>query len=163
MPSHNSTITDIQIPNSLIIPQIIDLLNNGHTVTIKLKGTSMRPFLENNRDKAVLEKAVPGRLKVGDPVLAEVRDKVYVLHRIIKIDGNAVTLQGDGNLSVEHCHINDIHGIATGFYRKKHNYLDKTDGLKWKAYSFIWMKLHPVRRYLLAIHRRLLLHAPFGL
>lgn len=157
MPSYNSTITDIQVPNSLIIPQIIDLLNNGHTVTIKLKGTSMRPFLENNRDKAILEKAVPCRLKVGDPVLAEARDKVYVLHRIIKIDGQAVTLQGDGNLSVEHCHINDIHGIATGFYRKKHTCLDKTDGLKWKAYSFIWMKLSPLRRYLLAIHRRWLL------
>lgn len=154
MPSDNSTITSIQIPNSLIIPQIIDLLNNGHTVTINLKGISMRPFLENNRDKAVLKKADADCLKVSDAVLAEIRNKTYVLHRIIKIEGQNVTLQGDGNLSVEHCHINDIHGIATGFYRKNHTYLDRTGGLKWKAYSFVWMKLSPIRRYLLAIHRR---------
>lgn len=116
----------------------------------------MRPFLEDNRDKAILKKADPESLKVGDAVLAKVKNRVYVLHRIIKIEGEAITLQGDGNLFVEHCHINEVYGIALGFYRKNHPYLDKTTGLKWKAYSFIWMKLRPLRRYLLAIHRRCL-------
>lgn len=155
MPSNNSKITNIQIPNSVIIPQIIDLLNEGHTITIKLKGISMRPFLENDRDKALLTKAT--KVKEGDVVLAEIHEKVYVLHRIIKIDRENVTLQGDGNLNVEHCHMNDIHGIAIGFYRKGNHNLDKTDGIKWKIYSLFWTKTIPMRRYFLAFHRKLIL------
>lgn len=147
--------TQVKIPNSQILPQIIDLLNEGHTVTLKLKGISMRPFLEDDRDKALLRKADALTLKVGDAVLAELPNKMYVLHRIIGIDGEAVTLQGDGNLTTEHCHINAIHGVAIGFYRKGRNRLDATDGIKWRLYSFVWMHLRPLRRYLLTIYRRL--------
>lgn len=143
------------MPNRVIIPQIIGLLNEGHTVTLKLRGISMRPFLEDNRDKALLKKAELA--KVGDAVLAEVGDKVYVLHRIARIEGNEVTLQGDGNLTTEHCRMSDIHGIAVGFYRKGRDRLDTTDGMKWKVYSFIWTKVKPLRRYLLAFHRRIIL------
>ncbi len=147
--------TKAKIPNSQILPQIIGLLNEGHTVTLKLKGISMRPFLEDDRDKAILRKADTDSLKVGDAVLAELPNGVFVLHRIISIDGEAVTLQGDGNLTTEHCHINDIYGVATGFYRKGRHRLDATDGIKWKVYSFVWIHLRPFRRYLLAIYRRL--------
>ena len=58
-------------PNEQLIPEVISLIEQGHTVTLPLRGFSMRPFLEDNRDKALLTK--PDRLKVGDPVLAEVR------------------------------------------------------------------------------------------
>ena len=61
----------------------------------------MRPFLENDRDKALLVK--PSSIKVGDPVLAEVNPLHFVLHRIDSIEGDNVTLRGDGNLGVEHC------------------------------------------------------------
>lgn len=77
--------TEIQFENALILPEIVSLLNEGHTVTLQLKGFSMRPFLENNRDKALLVK--PKEIAVGDPVLAEVEPKNYVLHRIIAIEG----------------------------------------------------------------------------
>ena len=46
----------VNIENSVLFPEIFKLLDEGHTVTLGLKGFSMRPFLENNRDKAVLVK-----------------------------------------------------------------------------------------------------------
>ncbi len=144
---------EVQFANSEFLPEIVKLLDEGHSVTLKLRGFSMRPFLEDGRDKAVLTK--PSHPKVGDPVLAEVSPKHFVLHRIISIQGNNVVLRGDGNLAVERCRIEDIKGAVQGFYRKGRNVLDRTDGKKWKVYSWIWMRLFPIRRYLLAMYRRM--------
>lgn len=146
-------VREIQLPNAILIPEIVKLMEEGHTVTLHLKGFSMRPFLEDNRDKALLKKATDPQ--VGDPVLAEVGDKHYVLHRIIQIEGNHVTLRGDGNIGVETCRLQDVKGAVIGFYRKGRKTLDRTDGKKWKIYSWLWTRLFPVRRYLLAVYRRI--------
>ena len=151
--SHRPAAKELQIENRKFLPEVIKLLNEGHTVTLQLRGFSMRPFLEDNRDKALLAKAKD--IQVGDAVLAETAPKHYVLHRIIKIQGETVTLRGDGNLGTEVCHIDDVHGLAIGFYRKGRTKIDKTNGIKWRTYSHIWMALYPIRRYLLAAYRRI--------
>lgn len=151
--SHQPAAKELQIENGKFLPEVIKLLDEGHTVTLQLRGFSMRPFLEDNRDKALLAKAKD--IQVGDAVLAETAPKHYVLHRIIKIQGETVTLRGDGNLGTEVCHVNDVHGYVIGFYRKGRTKLDKTNGIKWRTYSHIWMALYPIRRYLLAAYRRI--------
>ena len=83
--------------NAQLLPEVVKMLNEGHTVTLPLKGYSMRPFLENGRDKALLIKVQ--HIKKGDPVLAEVQPGHYVLHRIVAIHGDRVVLCGDGNLA----------------------------------------------------------------
>jgi len=144
---------EIQFANAVLIPEIIKLIDDGHTVTLRLKGFSMRPFLEDGRDKALLTKPISP--KVGDPVLAEITPLHFVLHRIINIDGEKVTLRGDGNLRNEECTLADIKGAVIGFYRKGREKLDRTDGKKWKIYSWFWTRLFPIRRYLLAFYRRI--------
>ena len=146
-------ITEVQFQNAVILPEIVKMMEEGHTVTLRLRGFSMRPFLEDNRDKALMTKAVSPR--VGDAVLAEVAPKFFVLHRIIKIDGDDVTLRGDGNLGVEKCKLKDVKGFVIGFYRKGRIKIDKTNGLKWRVYSYFWTRLFPIRRYLLAFYRRI--------
>lgn len=148
-------IKKLVIPNAILIPEIVKQIGEGHTITLPLKGFSMRPFLEDGRDKALLAKPKE-HPQVGDPVLAEISPKRYVLHRIVAIDGDKVTLLGDGNLRPEHCTLADIQASVIGFYRKGRNTLDRTDGRKWKFYSKIWMPLKPVRRWLLAIYRRII-------
>lgn len=145
---------DLTIPNAFLIPEIIKNIRDGHTVTLPLRGFSMRPFLEDGRDKALL--ASPHAPVVGEPVLAEIAPHHYVLHRIVAIDGDAVTLLGDGNLTPEHCTTADIRASVIGFYRKGRNTLDRIDGKKWRRYSSVWMSLRPIRRYLLAIYRRII-------
>ena len=150
-----STITPetakIQFENAVFLPEIVKMLNEGHTVTLTLKGYSMRPFLEDGRDKALFVK--PSTVTVGDPVLAEIAPQHYVLHRIM--EGENVTLLGDGNLYTEHCLKSDVVGAVIGFYRKGRKTLDRTDGWKWRSYSFAWTRLYPIRRYLLGIYRRI--------
>lgn len=153
MDKQASHANEVHFSNAELLPEIVRLLNEGHTVTLNLKGFSMRPFLENDRDKALLVKA--NNPKEGDPVLAETNPGHYVLHRIIKIDGDRVTLRGDGNLGVERCRLENVCGSVIGFYRKGRTKLDRVDGRKWKVYSWIWTRLYPVRRYLLAAYRRI--------
>ena len=153
MQQDHSTIREVQFANAQLLPEVVNILEEGHTVTLPLRGNSMRPFLEDNRDKALLVKAsLP---KVGDPVLAEIEPGHFVLHRIVDIEGENVTLLGDGNLACEHCLKKDIKANVIGFYRKGRSTLDRTDGKKWRTYSYIWMHLRPFRRYLLAFHRRI--------
>lgn len=144
---------EVVFSNAVLLPEIVKILNEGKTVTLRLRGNSMRPFLEDNRDKALMKKAE--HFKVGDPVLAEVCDKHFVLHRIVKIEGDKVTLRGDGNLGVEHCGTKDVKAEIIGFYRKGRKKIDLVSGRKWRVYSFLWMHLFPVRRYLLAFYRRI--------
>lgn len=153
MANNRRPIQKIQFPNEILLPMVVSDLEKGKTVTINLRGYSMRPFLENDRDKALLTLAKDPQ--VGDAVLAEISPKKYVLHRIIAIDGDDVTLRGDGNLGVEHCKIGDVKAKALGFYRKGRDTLDSTDGKKWKFYSWFWTRLYPIRRYLLAFYRRI--------
>ncbi|MBQ7423355.1 MAG: S24/S26 family peptidase [Prevotella sp.] len=141
--------------NALLLPEVVKLLNEGHTVTLRLRGFSMRPFLEDKRDKALLKKAE--NPKVGDAVLAEIAPGHFVLHRIISIEGEKVVLRGDGNLGTEQCTLKDVKGLAIGFYRKGREVADMTTDKKWRVYSAVWTRLFPIRRYLLAIHRRIIL------
>ena len=129
----------IEVPNEILVAEIKRSLTEGHTATFRVKGQSMRPFLENLRDV----------------VLAEIAPKTYVLHRVISRVDNALTLKGDGNVvGVEHCYDKDVVGIATAFYRKGRTTPDLVTSLKWRVYTNVWLFLTPLRRILLAIYRR---------
>jgi hypothetical protein len=143
----------VKMENAVLLPEVIRLVDEGHTVTLPLRGFSMRPFLEDGRDKALLRQIA--HPEVNQPVLAEIDKGHYVLHRIVKIDGNHVTLRGDGNIGVEHCELQDIKALAIGFLRKGRNKPDMITDRKWIFYSSCWTRLLPVRRYLLAFHRHI--------
>lgn len=146
----------IEIPNEILIPKVKEVIERGATATLRVKGHSMRIFLSNGRDLVTLVAPERENLRVGDVVLAEIQPKVYVLHRIIQRTQDQLTLMGDGNVgTTETCTINDVIGIVTLFYRKGRTKPDSVNGWKWKTYSRIWLTLTPIRRYILAIHRRL--------
>lgn len=134
-------------------------LRQGRSVIIPLKGVSMRPFVENLRDKALLVAVPPETLRVGDAVLAEIAPDRYVLHRIIRREGDSLTLMGDGNVrGTESCRTTDVVGRVEAFYRKGRQKPDLTSGLKWRLYSAVWTRIRPLRRYLLFAYRHLCVH-----
>ena len=131
----------------------------GRSVIIPLKGVSMRPFIENMRDKALIVAVPKEKLQVGDAILAEIAPDKYVLHRIIRRQGDNLTLMGDGNIQgTESCKTSDVVGRVEAFYRKRRQKPDLTSGLKWRLYSALWTRLRPLRRYLLFAYRILCLH-----
>ena len=145
-------INSVELPNELFLKEVRTLIADGRDVTLRVRGVSMRPFLEDRRDKIVLTR--PGEAKVGDAVLAEIAPGKYVYHRIIRIDGDNVTLKGDGNVyGTEQCLLKDIAAATKELIRKERHYSPK--GLAWRWYSTLWPSNVLVRRILLAVHRRL--------
>lgn len=145
----------LTLPNDILIPQIRRVIDEGHTATFRVRGVSMRPFLEDCRDKVLLE-PLRREPRKGDVVLAEVSPKRYVLHRIVRVDGTHVTMRGDGNVcGTEEFESDAIIGIVTAFYRKGRERADLVTGAKWRIYSRVWLALTPLRRWLLAAHRRI--------
>lgn len=137
--------------NALLIPDIVQLVREGRSVILTVKGRSMRPFIEDGRDKVILVSA--DSVNVGDVVLAETIEKGYVIHRLVGIDhkNNMCDIQGDGNLDVEHCSSDKILAKVSVVVRKSKQV--SVDGCLWKFYSKFWVTLLPIRRYLLAFYR----------
>jgi len=141
-----------KIPDNEIIRNAIQLVNEGMRVTFPVKGYSMLPFIIGSRESVDLIK--PGEPKVGDVVLAWVEGCRYVVHRIISIDGDQVTLMGDGNCAgVEHCAIGDVAARAVNVVTPDGRHLPLYAPWRVRA-SRLWWRLLPVRRWILAIYRR---------
>jgi len=135
-----------------IIEEAVRLVDEGIPVTLPVNGWSMLPFIIGGKEKVILQQ--PGLLQRGDIVLAWVEGSRYVVHRIISIEGNRVTLMGDGNIvGTEHCLLSDVKARATHVVNDKGTHDLYTPWRK-KA-ARVWWWLRPVRRYILAIYRRL--------
>ena len=136
-----------------IIESAIKLVEEGVCVTFPVKGQSMLPFIIGGRESVIL--TAPGHVKVGDVVLAWVEGCRYVVHRIVKISGDDVTLMGDGNIAgVEHCHLNDVKALASHVVDDHERRHDLYAPWRMRAVA-LWQWLLPIRRYILAIYRRL--------
>lgn len=139
-----------EIPNEILLGMVSESIAQGHTATISVKGISMRPFLENLRDKVQL--TAPTELHDYDAVLAEIAPGHYVLHRIIDIQGDAITLMGDGNVrGVEHCRRENVKGVVTHYIRPRRTILASNPCLC--RCIRLWRLLLPLRRYLLFIYK----------
>ena len=135
------------IPNDILLGEVASALQEGREAVIMPTGNSMRPFIRGGVDRVILCKKET--LAVGDIVLA-CFDGRYILHRIVVLDGDAVTLMGDGNLSGrERGRTGDIVGTVSAIIRPDGRRRTPGKGRLWRA-------LLPVRRYLLAIYKRLI-------
>ena len=148
------------LANNIVIKDAIALVRDGRRVVLPVKGFSMNPFIIGDRES--VELVSPHQpLKVGDVVLAWVNGTHYVVHRIIGIDGDKVTLMGDGNIAgVEHCTTDEVAAVAEYVVAPsgKRRYL-YTDGRM--RFARLWGRLLPVRRWILAIYRRTLFKIHF--
>lgn len=134
------------------IEEALRLVQKGVTVTFPVTGQSMLPFIIGGKESVILHR--PGLIDVGDVVLAWVDGNRYVVHRIIKLDYDRVTLMGDGNVAVtEHCRLNDIKARVTHVVSADNKKRDLYSRWRVRA-AKLWYWLRPIRRYLLAIYRR---------
>lgn len=143
------------IDNDVMLPEIARLIASGHTVTLRVKGQSMNPFLRHGRDQVTLASPEVVGLQSGVVVLArEQGSGRIVLHRIIHREGDRLTLQGDGNvLGTELTTVDQVMGQVVEVIRGTTHY--PVSGRIWRWYSRCWLRLRPLRRWLLAAYRRL--------
>ncbi len=138
--------TSVQLPNDVLLSGAEVFLNEGRDVVLKTKGNSMLPFIRGDKDSVRLRK--PDCLEVGDIVLVRLPGR-YVMHRIITSTGDDFVMMGDGNLvGTESFNRNDVIGKVVAIIKENGKEVIPGKGR-------LWTKLRPVRRYLLAIYRRI--------
>ncbi len=134
------------LPNEVFLEEVASLLSEGREVTLAPKGSSMLPFIREGRDSVVLRKEPS--VKKGDIVLVRLEDR-FVMHRIVREEGERLTLMGDGNLAgTESCTRADVLGTVITILRDGKP-REPSDGK-------LWQKLLPLRRIILGIYRRII-------
>lgn len=146
----------MQFSNELFFAQVERMLAEGLEVQLRVKGYSMRPLLRNEHDRVVLKPVRSDEpFRCGQIVLFRFHGK-HILHRIVRIDGDSLTLEGDGNFrKQEHCPTTDVVAVAVRVIRSNGREIG-CDTRKWLLMSRAWRSLPPiVRRYALAVLFRL--------
>ncbi|MBR5384710.1 MAG: S24/S26 family peptidase [Bacteroidales bacterium] len=134
------------VPNNVLLEDVASLLDEGREVVLAPKGNSMLPFIREGRDSVALRKL--GDVETGDIVLVRLAGR-YVMHRVVAIDGERLTLMGDGNVGLkEHCTVADVIGTVVWIVRGNKKFKPGKGRL--------WRALCPLRRVLLALYRRLI-------
>ena len=141
---------------AIMMEEIRALISEGKTVKLTVKGNSMNPFLVSMRDQMTLGPWKDEDIRKGCVALVKDNRGSYLIHRIIKRDEKTVTLLGDGNIGfTETATFDNIIGIMYSVTRKGREWA--SDSFLWRFYSWSWMLLTPVRRWLLGLWRRLFL------
>ncbi len=119
-----------------------DTLLEGSTVRVSVRGESMLPFFRSG-STITLRPLREGDFRKYNVVMADV-GHCFVVHRIIEVEDKHVTLLGDGNYNgTERVERNKVYGIVE--CSPLHLFFAK-----------IWLWMRPVRRYPLAIFRRIM-------
>lgn len=129
-----------EMSNREMFSVVRDLLLEGSPVRVSVKGQSMLPFFRSGSTVA-LRPIREEDFRKYNVVLADT-GRNFVIHRIISLDGDMVTLLGDGN----------IYGTESMTRDKVYGIIDCS-----RTHIFfarIWLWLRPVRRFPLAIIRR---------
>ncbi len=130
------------ISNRELFSIVRDTLVEGKTVRVAVKGESMLPFFRSG-STITLRPAKAEDIRKYAVVMADAGDN-FVVHRIIEVDGEYVTLLGDGNyIGTERVTRDKIYGVVD--CSRLHLLLAK-----------LWLWLRPVRRFPLAIFRRVM-------
>lgn len=130
------------ISNREIFAIARDTLLEGSTVRIAVNGESMLPFFRSG-STILLRPVREEDIRKYNVVMADT-GHAFVVHRIVKIDDDKITLLGDGNIyGTESVSRDKIYGVVD--CSALHLFFAK-----------IWLWLRPVRRFPLAIFRRVM-------
>lgn len=146
----------IRLPNRLFFEQVEAMLAEGREVRIRIRGHSMFPMLRNDRDCVILRACTDtSQLRRGDVALFRSSGN-HILHRIVRREGDRLTMAGDGNCGLtEQCTTRDIAGVVTRIVRPSGRIVG-CDSLRWMLPSRLWLSIPTgLRRLLLRVLRRI--------
>lgn len=135
----------------MIVSTVIEELARHGSFASTTSGTSMEPLFRTGRDMVVIER--PTReLRRNDVVLYRYSSGKYVLHRILRFDGDVCIIRGDNTFVLERIPRDMILGVLVRFNRKgrSHSVTDRS----YRAYVVFWRLIYPFR-YLWYRFRRL--------
>jgi len=105
--------------NSDFFSLVLLQLRESGRVRIKVKGSSMFPFLRDGRDEVLLQCLKNKPLRRGRVYLFRHRGEC-VLHRLIRLSPERLTFRGDNVFSgVEVCSREDVLAVAVRIFRER--------------------------------------------
>lgn len=132
------------LPPEVLIPELLELLDQIPSVPLVVTGGSMTPFLAPGRDQVFLSK-IDRPLKRGDVILYRRNSGQYVLHRICRIRGESLSLVGDAQTVIEEgIRPEQALALVTAVQRK--GKILKPDSFCWLFFEKIWICMIPLRR-----------------
>lgn len=134
---------------------IEDIIKEGASFKIVVTGYSMLPLLGRGRDTIVLRR-IDSHEDISGRIAMFRNEKGHiVVHRVIAVDNDMVTLRGDGNLyQVEQCPRREIIAVLESVIRENGKELSCTSK-QWQQRERMWLSLPLwIRRYILALLRR---------
>ena len=139
-----------QIPNDLFFAWVETEIADRRSVCFRLKGNSMYPLLRNGRDEVLLAPFSADELQPMDVVLFRYKG-AHLLHRIQRIEGDRLYIQGDGTfVAKEECNRADVVGKVTHVIRPSGKRIP-VNSWRWKLPSYCWVHLGILRKPLLRI------------
>ena len=134
------------------MPLIREQLDNGKTVRLSPRGTSMLPMLRQGQDRVVLS-PVPDRLKKYDLPLYQRSNGQYVLHRIIET-GETYTCLGDNQFDPEPGLRHDqMIAVVTAFTRGEKEI--PVTAWSYRLYCRLWHASRPWRNFYRRVKNKL--------
>ncbi len=112
-------------------------------------GHSMTPLLVNHRDAVYIEKA--DELHKYDVVLFRRTDGQLVLHRVLGIKGDRLTVCGDNDVVKETIDRTQVIGVMKEFARK--GTVMSVRSRRYRLYSRVWNASFPTKRVLRWMYR----------
>lgn len=130
------------VSNRVLFSAVRDTLLEGKTVRVTVNGESMLPFFRSG-STITLRPVCEADIRKYNVVMADA-GHAFVVHRIVEVMEDCITLFGDGNIrGVERVSRDKIYGVVD--CSPLHIFLAK-----------IWLWMRPVRRFPLAIFRRVM-------
>ncbi len=145
-------IQTVVVPMESLAEVIVLQLKNGGRANLMVTGSSMMPMLYSRRDSVTLIPAAQQQ-KQGDIILYRRENGQYVLHRIIKVVDGGYICCGDNQYEREEVAQQQLIAVVEGFVRNGKAYTP--DNMSYRLYTAVWVGLFPLRRYYIALRRRL--------
>lgn len=127
--------------NRVLFSTVRDLLLEGESVRVTVRGQSMLPFFRSG-STILLRPIREEDFRPLTVVLADAGNH-FVVHRILRVEGDQITLLGDGNL------------VGTETMSRKEVYGVVDCSRLHRALAWCWVKGRRLRRIPLAILRRI--------
>ena len=143
----------LQVDNKIFFAEVENLLAEGESVTVRVRGCSMMPHLRDGKHSVVVRRCKAEDIKLGAVMFFEYRGQ-WIMHRLRRIEGEKLIFAGDGNYKLEEVVGRDaLRGVVTDIISPSGKKLS-CESFLWRFKSGAWLMLPAiVRRYMLAIIR----------
>lgn len=134
------------IENDIYLPVLVELMKEGKEVPLMIKGSSMAPFLVDERDTIILSKPIEN-LKKGEMIFYMRDTQQYVMHRIHHIDQKKQLYTiGDAQVDIEGpLNMSQVLGVVHKVIRK--GKMIEKGNFWWWFFETIWIRIVPLRKY----------------